>query len=194
MPPAFALFETVLGACGIAWTDAAIVGVQLPERDRRATQERMCRRFPEAREADPPAAVRAAIVGIERMLAGEPGDLSHLALDMHAVAPFDRQVYAIARTIPFGETLTYGDVARRLGDPRRARAVGQALGRNPFAPVVPCHRVLASDGRLGGFSAAGGAATKRAMLENERARGVPRGLPLADPAEPDRGPDGLGRR
>jgi methylated-DNA-[protein]-cysteine S-methyltransferase len=100
----------------------------------------------------------------------EPADLTHLVLDMDGVPPFHQRVYALARQIPPGETLTYGELARQLGEPGAARAVGQALGHNPFAPVVPCHRVLAADGRSGGFSANGGVSTKLRMLLIERAR------------------------
>ncbi len=100
---------------------------------------------------------------------GQPVDLTPVALDMEGVPPFYRRVYDIARTIPPGRTLTYGDVAIKLGDPTNARAVGQALGRNPFPIVVPCHRVLAAHGSIGGFSASGGAATKRRMLMIEGA-------------------------
>ncbi len=124
---------------------------------------------------------------IGRLLAGERTDLTRIALDMADVPEFHSAVYGVARTIPPGETLTYGEVAARLGDPGAARAVGQALGQNPFAIVVPCHRVLAANGRSGGFSAAGGVATKLRILSIERARtgGEPSlfdahgGLPLA---------------
>ncbi len=99
-----------------------------------------------------------------------PVDLSNIVLDMHGVPPFHQRVYALARGITPGETLTYGEIALRLGDSGLARAVGQALGHNPFAPVVPCHRVLAAGGRAGGFSANGGVDTKLRLLQIERAR------------------------
>jgi methylated-DNA-[protein]-cysteine S-methyltransferase len=89
---------------------------------------------------------------------------------MDAVPEFPRRVYEVARTIPPGGTLTYGEVAARLGDARLAREVGQALGRNPFAIIVPCHRVLAAGGMPGGFSASGGVATKMRLLSIEGAR------------------------
>jgi methylated-DNA-[protein]-cysteine S-methyltransferase len=114
--------------------------------------------------------VAAAIVRIQALLAGTRDDLADLPLELEGVPEFHRRVYAVARAIPPGEVLTYGEVARRLGEPGAARAVGQALGKNPFAPVVPCHRVLAAGGRSGGFSAEGGADTKLRMLEIERAR------------------------
>jgi methylated-DNA-[protein]-cysteine S-methyltransferase len=117
----------------------------------------------------PPPSVQAAIDGIVALLCGEARDLSQIALDMGGVPEFDRRVYEMARTIAPGETLSYGDLATRLGDPAAAREVGQALGRNPFPVIVPCHRVVAAAGRLGGFSAPGGAATKRRLLAIESA-------------------------
>jgi methylated-DNA-[protein]-cysteine S-methyltransferase len=119
--------------------------------------------------------VRRAIDGIVALLRGEASDLSSVALDMERVPPFHRRVYDIARTIPPGATLSYGEIAARLGDPSVARAVGQALGQNPFAIVVPCHRVLAAGRRSGGFSAPGGVRTKLLLLEIEgaRASGIP---------------------
>jgi len=102
--------------------------------------------------------------GMTALLRGERVSLDDVALDMEGVQPFHRRVFELARTIPAGRTSTYGELATRLGDPGSARAVGEALGRNPFPIVVPCHRVLAATGKLGGFSAHGGATTKRRML------------------------------
>lgn len=165
------LFDTPVGPCGIAWTGAALAAVQLPETSRAGTLARL-RRYvgEEVPEAAPPAWVAAAIGRIQALLAGTKDDLADLPLAFEGVPEFHRRVYALARAIPPGEVLTYGEVARRLGEPGAARAVGQALGRNPFAPVVPCHRVLAAGGRAGGFSAEGGAETKLRLLEIERAR------------------------
>lgn len=180
----FTVFDTALGACGIAWSDAGVTGVQLPEppstssgqapstgsgQAAAATRARLRRRFPQAHESAPPAQVQHAIDGIVALLGGARPDLAEVTLDMDGVGEFERRVYDVARTIPPGATLTYGDVARRLGDPSLARAVGQALGRNPFAIVVPCHRVLAAGGRTGGFSAGGGVETKFALLRVEGA-------------------------
>lgn len=171
--PAYALFPTPLGSCGIAWNARALTCVQLPEVDEAATRRRMARRFPDLQEDTPPPFVRAAIAAITALLEGhppEPRDLSHLPLDMEGVPPFHQRVYELARRIPPGETLTYGEVAQRLGEPGAARAVGQALGANPFAPVVPCHRVLGAQTGTGGFSAHGGLQTKLKLLEIEGAR------------------------
>lgn len=165
----FTLFETAIGRCGIAWGPGGIVALQLPEATPGATRGRLLRRCPEAVEAEPPVAVRDAIGAIVALLRGEPRDLAAIDLDLSGIPEFHRRVYAVARTIPPGETLTYGQIAARLGEPGAARAVGQALGRNPFAIIVPCHRVVGAGGGLGGFSANGGAATKRRMLAIEGA-------------------------
>ncbi|MDM0051708.1 methylated-DNA--[protein]-cysteine S-methyltransferase [Variovorax sp. J22R115] len=166
----FALFATAIGACGIAWGPRGIVGVQLPESDEGATRHRMARRFPQLQEIEPPPEVHRATSAICALLDGEPLDLLEIELDLEGVSDFHRHVYAIARRIPPGRTRTYGDIAAELGDKGLARAVGQALGLNPFAPVVPCHRVLAAGGKWGGFSAHGGAASKLRMLAIEGAR------------------------
>ncbi|WP_437681472.1 methylated-DNA--[protein]-cysteine S-methyltransferase [Sorangium sp. So ce131] len=165
----FTLFDTAIGRCGIAWGGRGVVFVQLPEARELDTRARVLKRFPGAREAPPPPEVQAAVGGIVALLRGEATDLSGVALDMDDVPPFHRRVYEVARTIPPGATLSYGDVAARLGSPGAARAVGQALGRNPFAIVVPCHRVLAAGGKAGGFSANGGVSTKLRLLAIEGA-------------------------
>ncbi len=151
----FALFDTAIGWCGIAWGPRGIVGVQLPEGSAPATRARLLRRFPDAGEAPP---------------RGEPKALDDVPLDMEGLPEFNRRVYEVARTIPWGATLSYGEIAKRLGDPGVARDVGQALGQNPFAIVVPCHRVLAAGGKWGGFSARGGVSTKRRLLSIEAAQ------------------------
>lgn len=163
----FALFETAVGFCGIAWGARGVVGVQLPEADAAATRGRMRQRFPNAPEAPPPAHVLQAVERIGALVRGEPAELAEIALDMDRVPPFDRRVYEVARTISPGTTLTYGQIAARIGDPGAARAVGRALGNNPFAPVVPCHRVLSADGKMHGFSASGGVAMKLRLLTIE---------------------------
>lgn len=181
MGPGRALFETAIGACGIVWSDRGIAAVQLPEASEKATRARLEACSPESREMPAPEVVTAAISEIIALLEGEHRDLASITLDLDGVPTFDRRVYEVTRTILPGRTKTYGEVARELGDPGAARAVGQALGRNPFALVVPCHRVLAAGQRLGGFSASGGAQTKRRILAIEG--GLPRTnetLPLFD--------------
>jgi methylated-DNA-[protein]-cysteine S-methyltransferase len=165
----FTLFDTTIGQCGVAWGERGIAGVQLPEGSEAETRERMLQRFPTAAEGAPPPGVRHALDRIVALLEGRRSDLSTVALDMDGVPPFHRRVYELARTIPPGKTLSYGEIAAQLGARGAARAVGQALGHNPFPIVVPCHRVLAAGGRIGGFSAHGGVATKRHMLAIEAA-------------------------
>jgi methylated-DNA-[protein]-cysteine S-methyltransferase len=166
----FALFDTTLGRCGIAWNAVGVAGVQLPERHDSATRARLLRRYPGAREASPPTHLQRVIDDIAGLLRGEVRDLSAVTLDMAGVAQFDQRVYGVARTIPAGATLTYGDIAVRLGDSSVAREVGQSLGQNPFPIIVPCHRVLAAGGKVGGFSAAGGVTTKLRLLDIEGAQ------------------------
>lgn len=162
------LFETAIGCCGLAWGEDGITGVNLPEASEAATRRRMERRFPKSQATQPPPAAQRAIDDIVSLLNGEPSDLSGIVLDMNGVPDFECHVYEVARTIPPGETRTYGEIAALLGDPGAARAVGQALGRNPFPIVVPCHRVLAAGGRTGGFSANGGISTKMRILTIEQ--------------------------
>lgn len=171
----FTLFDTSIGRCGIAWGGCGVVGVQLPEAREIETCARVLHRFPDAREAPPPPDVQRALDGIVALLRGEASDLCAVVLDMDRVPPFHRRVYDLARTIPPGTTLSYGDIAARLGARGAARAVGQALARNPFAIVVPCHRVLAAGGKVGGFSANGGITTKLRLLsiEGAQANGAP---------------------
>ncbi|MBK8957513.1 MAG: methylated-DNA--[protein]-cysteine S-methyltransferase [Proteobacteria bacterium] len=160
------IFDTAIGPCGSAWREQGIVGLQLAEGSAAATLARLRKRFPELDIATPGTEVSAVEASVIALLAGGNPDLDFIHLDMRAVPDFHRQVYAIVRAIPRGETLSHGDIARRLGDLGLSRAVGQAMGANPFAPVVPCHRVMGANG-LGGFSAHGGAATKRRLLALE---------------------------
>jgi O-6-methylguanine DNA methyltransferase len=171
----FTLFDTMIGRCGAAWGESGLAGIQLPEASEPETRARMLQRFPAAGEGAPPPEVRSALDDIVALLSGEARDLSGIVLDMAGVPLFHRRVYQAARTIPPGKTLSYGDIAARIGARGAARAVGQALGRNPFAIVVPCHRVLAAGGKIGGFSAQGGIATKLRMLaiEGAQVNGMP---------------------
>jgi methylated-DNA-[protein]-cysteine S-methyltransferase len=164
--PSYALFRTEVGVCGIAWNDVGITALQLPERDEAAMHARMRERFGAGHATASPKA-RQAIAQIDALLRREPSDLAGLELDMTGVPDFNQSVYAIARRIPAGKTLTYGEIARRLGGLGLSRAVGQALGRNPFAIIVPCHRVLSANGFPGGFSAPGGVTVKRQLLALE---------------------------
>jgi methylated-DNA-[protein]-cysteine S-methyltransferase len=169
VPIAYALFDTVLGTASVAWGDRGIVRTFLPEPSAQAARARLARRLPEAREAEPPEHVHRLIDDVIRLFQGDRVSLEWVSIDDAAVSELDRRVYAATRTIPPGSTLTYGDVARLLGDATLARRVGEALGRNPFPIVVPCHRVLAAGGRTGGFSARGGTETKMQLLRIEGA-------------------------
>ena len=167
----FALFDTPIGPCGVAWTGDVIEGVQLSEARTIDTRRRLQDRFEGATEATPPVAIQDVIRRMVESLRGEADDLVDVLLDFDALPPFRRKVFEVVRTIPAGETMSYGEVAAAVGSPGAARAVGQALGRNPYPIVVPCHRVLAANGALHGFSAPGGIVTKRRMLEIECAPG-----------------------
>ncbi len=164
---AYALFDTAIGRCGIAWGGRGIRAVQLPEARDPETRARLLERCPDALAAPPPPEVRRALDAIVALLSGEASDLGAIALDMDGVPPFHRRVYEVVRGIPPGTTLSYGEVASLLDAQGAARAVGQAMRRNPFAIIVPCHRVFASGGKIGGYSANGGIATKLRLLALE---------------------------
>src|ERR1700737_669123 len=170
MAECYAFFDTMLGRCALIWGEHGILGVQLPEATEGETRVRLLRRSASARETSPPPDVHRAISEIVALMKGEARDLSSIVLDMSSVPEFHRRVYDLARTIPPGRTLTYGDIATRLGELGTARAVAQALGRNPSPIIVPCHRVLAASGKLGGFSGGGGKVTKLRMLAIEGAQ------------------------
>jgi methylated-DNA-[protein]-cysteine S-methyltransferase len=161
----FTIFDTVLGRCGIAWSGSGIAGTRLPE----AKPADMQRLYPDALDLPPPPLVHEAIARIRHHLAGEPDDLLSVHLDMDEVPELARRIYALTRAIAPGATRSYGEIAGDLGDAHLARAVGQAMGRNPFPIIVPCHRVLASGGKTGGFSAPGGVDTKFRILAIEQA-------------------------
>jgi len=165
----YTIFDTTVGRCGITWADSGIVGVQLPESREIETRRRMLRQYPDARETRPPREVEAAVNSIIALLRGQASDFSDIELDMSGVPPFNRRVYEFARTIPRGESRTYAEAAARLGASGASHAVGQAIGRNPFTIIVPCHRILAAAGEADGFCANGGVVTKRRLLSLEGA-------------------------
>ena len=165
----FTLFDTPIGTCSV-WQGDKVIGLRLPEANPAASRTRITRRWIGAEEQPtPPAAMQMVIDRVLKLLAGERVDLGDIPLDFGAVAGFPRRAYEIARTIPPGQTMTYGEIAKRLGAPHESREVGQAMGKNPIAIIMPCHRVLGADGKMGGFSANGGVATKRRILEIEGA-------------------------
>jgi methylated-DNA-[protein]-cysteine S-methyltransferase len=165
---AYTLFATAIGTCGLGWGSNGITGVQLPESNQSATLARLLRKLGgSASVGIPTAGVQQVIDDIVALLAGNPKDLRGAVLDMSQLPAFLRDVYAIVRLIDPGQTMSYGEVADRSGNPGAARAVGQAMARNPFPIIVPCHRVLAAHGKSGGFSANGGVHTKMRLLAIE---------------------------
>lgn len=168
-PLNLAIIETPIGRCGLVWGCRGVRGLQLPEASDGQLLARVRSRHPLLREVTPDAEAAAWVAAVESLLRGERRNLREIPLDLEGAPPFNRQVYEAARRIDPGETRTYGEIAAELGDPGFARAVGQALGQNPIAIIVPCHRVLAAGGRMGGFSAHGGVSTKRRLLEIEGA-------------------------
>jgi len=164
----YTLFDTAVGPMGIAWTDLGVSAVQLPETNSAAIARRLEEKVGATRRSEPPPVVRDAIDRMSRLLAGEVVDLTPIPLDLSAVTPFRRRVLEASRRIPAGETVSYGDLARTVGSPGGARAVGQAMATNPLPLVVPCHRVVAADGSMHGFSAYGGLVTKKKLLQIER--------------------------
>jgi methylated-DNA-[protein]-cysteine S-methyltransferase len=166
----YALFDTAIGFAGIAWNETGLVGCHLPEQDPEGSRRSFLRKFPDATESPIPARLAATVDGIRALMRGEKPDLLDAPLDIGRVPEFNARVYEIARSIPPGETLTYGEIAVKLGDRLLARDVGAALGANPWPIVVPCHRVTAAGGKLGGFSARGGVNTKVKLLAIEGAK------------------------
>jgi methylated-DNA-[protein]-cysteine S-methyltransferase len=163
------IFASAIGPCGVAWSDRGLVALQFPERDETATVKRLTARAASAGAAEPPDAVASVIAGVRRYLDGERIEFSSAAVDLADVEPFRRRIYETLRAIGYGRTTTYGELARTLGLDgwEGARDIGEAMGRNPVPIVIPCHRVLAAGGKLGGFSAPGGVATKRTLLTLE---------------------------
>src|SRR5467141_2796786 len=163
----YTIFDTAVGRCGIAWGDSGVIGVQLPEAREIETRRRLFRLYPEARELRPPPNVEIAIEGIVALLRGEAADLSEVMLDMTGIPAFNARVYAFARTIPRGETRTYGEVAAGIRASGAVRSVAQAIARNPFVIIVPCHRVLEAGGYADKISPNGGSISKRRLLSIE---------------------------
>lgn len=182
---AYCLFETPLGSCGIAWRDggqsaapSAVTFLQLPEATAKMTESRIARSAGGRGPSAPPPPIAEVIERLRNHLLGDVQDLRDVAVDLTGADPFDRQVYEAAREIPSGQTRTYGELAKALGQPTEAQAVGQALGRNPIALIIPCHRIVAAGGKPGGFSAHGGRATKARLLAIEGVAAPPVQLEL----------------
>lgn len=171
----WSLIETAIGAVGLAWSEAGITRLQLPGRDAAATAALLEARTGEPAPTPPPPTVAAVVAVLREYFRGCDVDLDGIAVDLSGVTPFHRHVYEALRKVGRGKTTTYGALARAVGEPGAARAIGQAMGRNPVPVIVPCHRVTASGGRPGGFSAPGGLVTKQRLLALE-------GASLAAPA------------
>ena len=164
----YAVFETEAGFCAIGWSEAGIARFQLPDRSEAAAERHMLRRLPEARRDTPPPEVAGVIAAARRYFAGAVVDFSDVAVDLAGQDDFFRRIYAATRAVGYGKTTTYGTLAKELGaGPEAARDVGQAMARNPVPLIIPCHRVLAAGGKVGGFSAPGGANSKMKMLALE---------------------------
>jgi methylated-DNA-[protein]-cysteine S-methyltransferase len=165
----YGVFDTGIGRCGIVWSDAGVVGVQLPEAREIETRRRLFQLYPEAREMRPSLNTEIAIEGIVTLLRGQPADLSDVVLDMTGIPTFNRRVYELARTIPWGETRIYGEVASLLRASGATHSVAQAIGKNPFMLIVPCHRVLEAGHYADRISPNGGSISKRRLLSIEGA-------------------------
>jgi methylated-DNA-[protein]-cysteine S-methyltransferase len=165
------VFETAAGFCAIAWNAAGVTRFQLPTRSAEATERNLRRRVPDAVAGTPPSRVAAVIAAAQRYFAGEQVDFSDVPLDLGEQGAFFRQIYDALRRVGWGQTTTYGALAKQLGaGPKAAQDVGQAMASNPVPLIIPCHRVLAAGGKVGGFSAPGGSTTKIRMLALEGVR------------------------
>ena len=177
----YQLFDTASGTAAIVWSEGGIVGFRLPASSADATERALLRRFPGAARAEPPSEVAETIAAARRYFAGEEADFSGVRVDLGTQDPFFAQVYERVRQLGWGQTTTYGAVAKALGaGPEAARDVGQAMGANPVPLIIPCHRVLAAGGKVGGFSAPGGTDSKLRMLAIE-------GVDLTPPAPAQQG-------
>lgn len=173
----FTLFSTAIGPCGIAWSESGIVAVQLPESDQLQTCKSLCAKLKgQMTKTNPPLELKAVIKAIKAHLAGQVQNFADFKLDLRDLPPFHRAVYLAARKVPSGTTVSYGELARAAGAPGAARAVGQAMSRNPLAILIPCHRIIAGNGKLGGFTAYGGCNLKEKLLDMEQIKDL-------DPAE-----------
>ena len=164
LPEHYCLFDTAFGPCGVGWNGRGLTRLQLPEGEAAATEARLTAHMRSPTPEDPPPAIAAAIGRLRAYFDGEPMDFSTVVLDLGGESDFHRGIYAATRAITWGRTATYGELASRVGQPGAARAVGHAMARNPLPIVIPCHRVLASGNRIGGFSAHGGTLTKERLL------------------------------
>ena len=180
MARGYTIFDTMIGRCGIAWGLSGVVGIQLPEAREIETRKRLYQLYPDAREQRPPQNVEIAIEGIVALLRGEAADTSDVALDMTGIHAFNHRVYQLTRAIPRGETRTYGEIAAKLGASGAVHSVAQAIAKNPFVIIVPCHRVLETGSYADKMSPNGGSISKRRLLSIEGAHGPVTGKTLFD--------------
>ncbi|MCV0350754.1 MAG: methylated-DNA--[protein]-cysteine S-methyltransferase [Nitratireductor sp.] len=176
--PGHHVFETAFGFCGAGWSDAGLVRFVLPTPEPDAVEQQLKARLPDAATSTPSGAMAGLVAATQRYFAGSEEDFSGFALDLSGISPFHRTLYTAMRRLAYGETTTYGALCESVGFPRATRETGAAMGRNPMPLIIPCHRVLAAGGKIGGFSAHGGIATKQKMLAMENARS-----PNAEPAQ-----------
>ena len=178
-PPdnACCVFDTAIGVCGLAWSPDGLLRLQLPEQDAKLMQHRLSARTGARPAQDPPPAIAACVAALRRYFTGRPVDFREIMLDLTGVSAFNADIYRALRDIGWRQTTTYGALAKRVGNPQAAQAVGVAMATNPWPIIVPCHRVLAAAGKLGGYSAPGGAATKLKLLRMEGAA-IDQGMPL----------------
>lgn len=187
---AYAIFDTTIGRCGIVWSNSGVVAVQLPEAREIDTRRRIFQVHPEAREQAVPLNAELAIEGIVALLQGSDPDFSDVSLDAGDVPAFNRRVYEYACTIPRGETRSYHEIAKALGASGAAHSVAQAISRNPYMIIVPCHRVLEAGGYADRISPYGGVISKRRLLALEGAHPIASKtlfevlLPVAPPRSP----------
>ena len=166
----YTIFDTAIGRCGIAWGEIGVVGVQLPEAREIETRRWLFQLYPDAREMRPSEEIEVAIEGIAAILRGRNSDLTGVTLDMTDIPAFNQRVYQFARTIPRGETRTYDELARALRASGAVHSVAQAISRNPFMIIVPCHRVLEAGHYADPISPHGGSISKRRLLSIEGAQ------------------------
>jgi methylated-DNA-[protein]-cysteine S-methyltransferase len=164
------LFDTAIGWCGLAWHAGGVIRLQLPDVDRAATEGQLRQHLPAGiatMASSPPISITNVIAELRRYFAGEAIDFSGVTVDVGERSVADRKIYAALRAVRWGEAVTYGELAQRAGMPGAAQTVGQAMAKNPVPVIIPCHRVLAARGRIGGFSAPGGTVTKERLLALE---------------------------
>jgi methylated-DNA-[protein]-cysteine S-methyltransferase len=167
----YTIFQTAAGFCGLAWSERGVTRFQLPTKSAEATERPLLRRAPDASPGTPPPDIAKLVSEVKRYFEGEKIEFSNVALDLVGQDDFFAKIYVAARELRWGQTTTYGALAKQLGaGPEAARDVGQAMAKNPVALIIPCHRVLAAGGKIGGFSAPGGSTTKMRMLELEGVR------------------------